>query len=122
MSGLFVLADENFPGPVVRELRERGHDVAWVRDDMQGAADSEVLERAQAEGRTVITQDKDFGELAFHAGLPAGCGVVLLRLSGESPRVDNARAISALESRDDWRGCFSVVEAERIRMRPLPES
>ena len=28
-----ILANENFPGPVVRALRERGHDVAWVRED-----------------------------------------------------------------------------------------
>jgi hypothetical protein len=40
---LHLLANENVPGPVVRELRRRGHDVAWVREDQRGAADAAVL-------------------------------------------------------------------------------
>jgi predicted nuclease of predicted toxin-antitoxin system len=114
------LANENFPGPVVQALRERGDDVAWVADDMRAARDEEVLARAQAEGRIVVTFDKDFGELAFKAGLPASCGVVLFRLTGSSPNQDNARALAALTSRQDWAGHFAVVQDDRIRIRLLP--
>lgn len=119
---LYLLANENFPGPLVRLLRERGHRVDWVRELMMGAADREVLERAQREGRLVVTFDKDFGELAFRSRLPAGSGVILFRLSGSNPEVDQARALAALESRGDWVGHFSVVEDDRIRMRPLPNT
>ena len=114
------LANENFPGPVVQALRERGDDVAWVADDMRAARDEEVLARAQAEGRIVVTFDKDFGELAFKAGLPASCGVVLFRLTGSGPNQDNARALAALTSRQDWGGHFAVVQDDRIRIRLLP--
>ena len=114
-----VLADENFPGPVVRALRQSGHDVVWVKEVMAGAGDRTVLERAQAEGRVVATFDKDFGELAYRFRLPATCGVVLFRLNGSSPDEDNARAVEALTSREDWAGCFCIVHDDRIRLRSL---
>jgi len=117
---LRLLANENFPGPVVRELRRRGHDVAWILELAPGARDVDVLRRAQAELRTIVTFDKDFGMLALRAGLPAACGVVLLRLSGPTPALDNARALDALTSRDDWAGHIVVIEDDRIRIRPLP--
>lgn len=115
-----VLADENVPGPVIRSLRERGHDVLSVKETSRGAADPMLLERAQAEGRLLVTLDKDFGELAFRFGLSATSGVVLFRLYGSDPEADNARTLSVLESRDDWAGHFSVVTHDRIRMRLLP--
>ena len=114
------LANENFPGPVVQALRAGGADVTWVAEDMRAASDKAVLARAQAEGRIVVTFDKDFGELAFKAGLPAACGVVLFRLTGSSPDEDNSRALAALAERQDWAGHFAVVQDDRIRMRPLP--
>ena len=86
-----ILADENFPGPVTRELRRCGHDVTSVREVMRGATDREVLAQAQQEERLVVTFDKDFGELAYRFGLPATSGVVLFRLSGASPNEDNER-------------------------------
>jgi predicted nuclease of predicted toxin-antitoxin system len=66
-----LLADENFPGVAVAALRSRGHDVAWIRTDAPGSGDRDVLARAEAEGRLLITFDKDFGELAFRLRLPA---------------------------------------------------
>lgn len=115
-----ILANENFPGPVVRALRERGHDVAWVRESQPGAADVVVLGLARAELRLLVTFDADFGELAFRAGLPAPCGILLFRLAGTEPEVDNARTLTAIESREDWTGHFAVVEDDRIRVRTLP--
>jgi predicted nuclease of predicted toxin-antitoxin system len=115
-----LLANENVPGPVVTALRAAGHDVLWVKERIPGAADRDVLARAQAETRIVVTFDKDFGELAVRSGLPSSSGVVLFRLHGTSPDVDNARAVATLTSRDDWSGHFAVVTDERIRFRPLP--
>jgi hypothetical protein len=69
----------------------------------------------------LLTHDKDFGEIAFRAGLSAECGVFLLRLSGIDPDADNQRALEAIESRTDWEGHFSVITEDRMRVRPLPK-
>ena len=115
-----ILANENFPGPLIREMRRLGHDVMSVKESMRGASDVEVLERSRQEERLVVTFDKDFGELAFRFRLPAESGVILFRLSGPDPESDNARALAALASRIEWAGNFSVVTDDRIRVRPLP--
>lgn len=115
------LANENVPGPVVRQLRELGHDVVWAKEDFGGAEDRALLAHAQASHRVTVTCDTDFGELAFRSGLPATCGVVLLRVEWTDPATDNAWIVSALTGREDWAGVFAVVERDRVRLRPLPE-
>ena len=116
-----ILADENVPGDAVTALRERGHDVAWMRADAPGSSDLQVIARAQAGNRMLVTFDKDFGELAFRSGLPASSGIVLFRISTPSPSHVARVAVAALESRTDRTGHFAVVEDERIRMTPLPK-
>ncbi len=116
------LVNENVTGTVIRELRQRGHDVLSVKGSMRSEPDEVIMARAQREQQVVITHDTDFGELAFRYQLPASCGVILFRLSGADPETDDRRALETLESRTDWAGHFSVVTNDRIRMRPLPGS
>lgn len=56
------LADENFPYDAVAALRDAGHDVVWIREAVPGISDEDVLKRAEAEERILLTFDKDFGE------------------------------------------------------------
>ncbi len=116
------LADENFPYDAVQELRNDGHDVAWVRTDTPGISDRQVLARAMADHRILLTFDKDFGELAFQAGLPAACGIILFRISASSSERMARIIVSAVRTRTDWAGHFSVVEAWRVRMLTLPKN
>jgi len=118
---MFLLANENFPGDAVSALRKAGHDVFWVRTDAPGATDTEVLRQAQAKGRILLTFDKDFGELAFRAGLPAASGIILFRVPAPSAGAVARLAVSVIGGRDDWAGHFSVVTESRIRMTPLPK-
>ncbi len=114
------LANENFPGEAVEALREEGHDILWIRTEAPGSRDIAVLEMAQAEERILLTFDRDFGELAFRVGLPATIGIILFRLRMTSAARVTQIVVAALASRSDWAGNFSVVEEDRIRMRPLP--
>jgi predicted nuclease of predicted toxin-antitoxin system len=84
-----IIANENISATVVGELRKRGHDVVSVKESMRSAPDYAVLRRAAEENRLVITHDKDFGVLAFRWGLPAESGVILFRLSGDTPDADD---------------------------------
>ena len=115
-----VLANENFPRLAVEALRSAGHDVVWARTDMPGATDDVILRRSQVEGRLVATFDKDFGELAFHWGLPATCGVALFRLHTQDPNYVAVRVLDAFAGAAGWIGHFAVVEDARVRVRPLP--
>jgi predicted nuclease of predicted toxin-antitoxin system len=114
------LANENFPGAAVTVLQAAGHDVVWVRTAAPGMADSDVLAWAAREERVLLTFDKDFGELARAAALPAACGVVLLRVPMPRPATVGQRIASLITARTDWAGHFSVIEPGRVRMRPLP--
>jgi predicted nuclease of predicted toxin-antitoxin system len=117
-----IVVNENVSASVIRELRSRGHDVLAAKEGMPGTNDESILARAQAENRLVVTHDKDFGELAFRFGLPANCGVLLIRLSGQSAQADIELVLNVIDSRDDWAGHFSVADRGRVRMRPLPSS
>lgn len=114
------LADENLHGDIVAWLRGRGHDVVYAAESFSAESDEELLSRARAEGRTVITNDKDFGELIFHRRL-APAGVILIRLyapiiADRIARLDVAwRRVETQSS-----GSFIVVTQRKIRVR-LPK-
>ena len=113
------LCNENIPRHLVEELRRRGHDAVWIRETSPGISDVEVLAVAVRERRICLTFDKDFGELAAAAVLPADCGVLLLRVQPR-PSLESAVEIAAaIDVRADWAGHFSVLEPGRVRMRRL---
>lgn len=116
------LADENFPGDVVQALRQEGHDVFWVRTETPGIPDPEVLELAQQGSRVLMTFDKDFGELAFRRRLPASCGIILFRITLVPLSQATQLVVKAIANRNDWAGHFSVIEDDRIRMRPITQA
>jgi len=65
-----VLADENFPKPLVEKLRAGGHDVLWARTGCPGSSDVLLLERAESEARIVLTLDRDFWQIAMQRAIP----------------------------------------------------
>ena len=72
-------ANENFPLPVVEELRRLGHDVLTTQDTGragQSVPDDEVLAFAASQERTVITLNrKDYVEL--HRQAPRHSGIIV---------------------------------------------
>jgi predicted nuclease of predicted toxin-antitoxin system len=59
---LKLLLDEMYPYSIAEQLRGRGHDVVAVgeRPNLRGAPDRDVFRVAQAEGRTLVTDDVGF--------------------------------------------------------------
>jgi len=74
-----LFADENIAAQIVDQLRQLGHDVLYPPETGLSAADDVWLEKARSEERTLLTDDKDYGELVFRRKLPSA-SVVLLRL------------------------------------------
>src|SRR6266705_1109802 len=92
-----LCANENVPGDCIAALRQRGHDVLWIREAARGIPDEAVLAKAQSEARLLITFDKDFGELVFHRGKAVSRGIVLFRLRKLSPEFIARRVVQILE-------------------------
>jgi predicted nuclease of predicted toxin-antitoxin system len=108
------LANENFPLDAVEALRQNGHDVLWIRVESPGISDREVLSRAQAENRILLTFDQDFGELAFRSRLLASVGIILFRIRVPSGSVVAEKVAKVISLRDDWYGHFTVIEEDKI--------
>ena len=114
-----LLADECVDCRIIAWLRSVGHDVLAVRDTCRGARDGDVLALARRDDRMLMTEDKDFGELALRSAesLP---GIVLLRETDAALQQVLA-ALSTLLSADETslRGSLVVVRGARIRVRKL---
>ena len=72
-----VYTDEHISKAVVAALRTNGVDVLTVPEaGSLGASDEEHLQRATADGRVLVTHDRDFLRLAaagtHHAGIAYG--------------------------------------------------
>src|SRR5947209_6187878 len=87
--GMRFLADESCDFAVVRALRSAGHDVIAVSEFQQRSVDEKLMELAYRDDRILLTEDKDFGWLAFvaHRNNP---GVILIRFPATSRRVLSA--------------------------------
>jgi predicted nuclease of predicted toxin-antitoxin system len=114
------LANENVPGEVVEAARLAGHDLAWIAESSPGVDDDAVLAAALAEGRVLITFDKDFGEMAFRQGKLATCGIILFRPHVRSPADVAQFLLGVLAQAVTWEGNFSVAQEGKLRMVPLP--
>lgn len=115
------LVDESTGAAVVAYLRSIGHDVLAAAETMPQADDSDILARAVAEDRILLTNDKDFGELVFRNG-QAHSAIVLLRLQDESA-VNRVRVVKDLldQFADRLAGHLTVAAETGVRFRPLSE-
>jgi predicted nuclease of predicted toxin-antitoxin system len=114
------LVDECTGAAIVQFLRNPGYDVVAVAEEMPQAEDEEILARAVAEDRILVTNDKGFGEKVFRERHPHR-GVILLRLADERP-ANRVRVMRALL--EGWghllSGNFTVVTERRVRIRRQP--
>lgn len=114
-----LLADENIHGDIVAWLRENGQDVLYIADTRPGSPDEEVLALANAEHRTLVTDDKDFGELVYRRRLVAH-GVVLIRLTAPDvrDRINRLAVVWPFVERHQP-GRFAVIGDKKVRIRAL---
>lgn len=101
-----LYADENFPLPVVVELRNLGHDVLTADEAGQAGQsipDSAVLGFATAQGRAVLTLNRRHF-IGLHSTSPAHAGITVCTFdtdsAGQAVRIDAAvRPLPSLAGR-----------------------
>jgi predicted nuclease of predicted toxin-antitoxin system len=114
------LVDENISKLVRSALQDAGFDVAALAPDQRGSTDPVVLALAATEGRIVITEDRDFGELVIRKRLPVA-GILMVELEELSNASEAERVLAVVLSlKDGLLGHLVVVEPSRTRIRPLP--
>ena len=112
-----LLADENFPRPIVDALRADGHDVLWARTDRAGWKDVALLDLAESEARIVLTLDKDFWQIAVQRRIPLKqSGVVLFRAHPATPENIEPLVRAFVEANRAWAGHISIIAADGTQM------
>jgi predicted nuclease of predicted toxin-antitoxin system len=100
-------------------LTQQGHDVLSAANAYATASDAQLMELAVAEGRILLTADKDFGELVFVRHLPHGPIVRIVELT-----VDQQVSALAELLRDQAEilngPVIVTITAGRIRVRRHP--
>jgi predicted nuclease of predicted toxin-antitoxin system len=115
-----LLLDENVSPVIGAALAAAGYDVRATVDACPGALDTAVVARASAEDRILVTEDKDFGELAFRDGLRPP-GIIRLALPSYQPAEKAARLLDVLAAEGTRaRGAILVIEPAHTRCRLMP--
>lgn len=112
------LADESCDFAVVRSLRSNGFDVEAILEIQPGMPDDEVAAQAIQANRSLLTEDKDFGQMVF-ASMSRVSGVILMRYPASARRLQ-ADDVVLLVERYGHRlaSSFTVVQPGRIRISP----
>jgi hypothetical protein len=110
-----LYSDENFPMPVVAELRLLGHDVVSIQERGragEGTPDDEVLQLAIIEDRAVLTINrKDF--IRLHRKNPAHAGIIICTYNPDYP-AQAIRIHAAIEGYADLHGQLIRVNRPQV--------
>jgi hypothetical protein len=106
-----LYSNENFPLPVVEELRRLGHHVLTIQETGkagQAVSDEMVLEYAVADGRALLTLNRKHF-LRLHRARPRHDGIIVCTVAADFPG-QAARIHAAVEAAGDLRGLLIRVD------------
>lgn len=113
-----LLANENFPISSVKILAESGYDIIAVGLEFSGILDREVIELSISENRTIITFDRDYGELIFKIGYKPQSGVIYLRWDEFRPEEPGEYLVELFGSKTiQYENRLTVISRDHIRQR-----
>jgi len=113
-----LLANENFPLQSVRIFQNSGYDIKAIGLDNQGITDNEVMDIAINEHRTILTFDRDYGELIFRYGYKPKNGVIYLRWNNFTPDEPAIFLLDLFQNEAlDFKKSLTVIDRNSIRQR-----
>lgn len=112
------LANENIPFSSITSLKSAGFDVKAIGIDDPSISDKQVMEIAIEENRTIITYDRDYGELIFKPGFKPQAGVIYIRDQPAEP-FETAKIIKGLMLREDiiFERTLTVIDYNSVRQK-----
>lgn len=114
----FFLIDENMPRPLAPALRAAGYATEDVRDVvLRGHPDPDIWAYAQAHSTTIITYDKDFGDILRYPKPHAGV-VVCDRIDQLVPSTQIQLVLDALTrlAGQSFADTLVIIAPGRIRI------
>jgi predicted nuclease of predicted toxin-antitoxin system len=113
-----LLANENFPLASVEYLLNVGFDIIAIGIEHPSTKDNHVMDIAIRQERTILTFDRDYGELIFKYNNHPPKGVIYLRLEIYQPN-DPGKLIEELVQRKslEFERALTVVDKNGIRQR-----
>jgi predicted nuclease of predicted toxin-antitoxin system len=99
-------------------LKENGYDVLSIGMDNPSIMDSEIMSIAINEERTILTFDRDYGELIFRHNYKTEKGVIYLRLDEYEPHQPGLIIEGILMNTEiDLTRALTVIDKNGIRQR-----
>ena len=116
---MVFLANENFPYPSIKLLRESGFIVKSIGENFGGISDESVMQMAVTEGLVILTFDRDYGELIFKYQKQTPPAIVYFRTKGATPIQAAEKLIKLITNGLQIENHFTVIEQTGIRQRKL---
>jgi predicted nuclease of predicted toxin-antitoxin system len=115
-----IIADENIFDSIILELRNSGYEVFSVKEEKRGIADNEIAALSLNPPRIILTEDKDFGEIAFSMQIHL-TGCILLRYPPFHEKIITQVLLNFLtgETLETLSGKFVTITTEKIRIRQI---
>lgn len=112
------LANENFPLASLKILKLAGFDISYIGTDFKGISENEVIQIAIQENRTILTFDRDYGELIFKKKYKPTAGVIYFRWNEFLPDYPGKYLIELLNSLDiSFEGKLTVITKDSVRQK-----
>jgi predicted nuclease of predicted toxin-antitoxin system len=117
-----LIADENIPNSVIKQLRESNYEIISIRELKKGIDDEAIIKLSKKKQQTILTMDKDFGFLTYYQKMHP-YGIILLRIHPQSPEIIYSiilHVLNLVETQNiDLKKKFIVTDGKTLRIRRI---
>jgi predicted nuclease of predicted toxin-antitoxin system len=114
-----IIADECLDAGITTIIRNAGYEVLSIQERYSGFADIDILDLVKTYRGTLITEDKDFGELVFAYGYK-DVSVIFLRYDKEDFSDIVSKVLYVLKGmKKEPTHKFVTITKHKIRVREI---